>query len=598
MNKNENLGLLVEDLKKMNQNKVFDNSITKIVFPYFKNYSYQSVINFDFPFTVFVGKNGSGKSSALQALYGAPYGQNIKDYWFSTELDPIEEFGEKGERHSYFYEYIKGGKKTEVLYQRMPRKNDPDYWETSRPRKKYGMDTSRDKRPELLQKNWVYLDFRSELSAFDKFFYFGSIENLKSKTKQTYLRTKSKQLKNIIENNLTRFVREKRQNNQVINMEDKELEAISFILQEEYIEGKIIEHKLFGDWGTSVMLKKDTLTYSEAHAGSGEIAVTSLVHRILNSPPSSLILLDEPEVSLHPGAQKQLLIFLLNQVKTKKHQVVIATHSPVFTEGLPKSAIKRFIKNPVTKKIDIIDECYSSEAFKFLGLSSKYDNITILVEDRLAKKIIDKVLLEMDITDVKVDFTPGGANYIKNSFIKFYSQSDSPHNFVLFDGDQKLGEVFDTKNLTDRDKNKDYLAKKIREVTGQSIEFQKDGGNGPSREDQVINAQIKYLEYFKNFVDFLPALTPEELIWDEAFIKNLIQSPEDFEYIFNSQNFKEKFIRTCDKLFGGENKDSNMDSLQDMLIKNWIRKEENHYKEEIKSILGRFLDKVNSPSLI
>ena len=35
---------------------------------------------------------------------------------------------------------------------------------------------------------------------------------------------------------------------------------------------------------------------------------------------------DEPEVSLHPGAQEKLMDFLFDQVKAKKHQVVMTPH--------------------------------------------------------------------------------------------------------------------------------------------------------------------------------------------------------------------------------------------------------------------------------
>ena len=37
--------------------------------------------------TVLVGKNGSGKSSTLHALFGSPNGYNLGDFWFSTEVD-------------------------------------------------------------------------------------------------------------------------------------------------------------------------------------------------------------------------------------------------------------------------------------------------------------------------------------------------------------------------------------------------------------------------------------------------------------------------------------------------------------------------------
>ncbi|GAB2553058.1 ATP-dependent nuclease [Gracilibacillus alcaliphilus] len=583
---------LISDINQMKERNVYDNYITKLVFPYFKNYTFFSEINFTFPLTIFVGKNGSGKSSALQALYGAPKGHNIGDYWFSTVIDPIEEFGEEDERHSYFYEYTKAGKKTEVLYVRMPRKGQPDYWETSRPRKKYNMNMSVTGRPKLIEKSRVYLDFRGELSAFDKFFYFGTVENLKAKSKQDYLRRKSLQLNNIISNGLERKIRKQEQNRPVYNMSSEEIEAISFILQEEYIEGKIIEHKLFGGWGTSVLLKKDSFTYSEAHAGSGEIAVTSLVHRILNTPPGSLILLDEPEVSLHPGAQKQLLTFLLQQIRTKKHQVIIATHSPVLTENLPKEAIKRFSKNLDTKKIDIFDECYPSEAFSFLGM--KYEKTNIHVEDKLAKKIIDRVLMTMDISDVHVIYTPGGADYIKSNYIKYYSELNNTRNFVIFDGDQKrTDQEFDVKTLSRENENISFLAGKIKEITGSWVSFQKDGGQGSKRDDQIIEAQIRYLDYYSKRVFYLPCQTPEQLIWDDSFMRSRFINQVDYDEVCMLSEFKDRIYESCKKIFTADVKENHIDSLHDMLITHWLSKEENINKEMVQSILQSILNLTN-----
>ena len=39
---------------------------------------------------------------------------------------------------------------------------------------------------------------------------------------------------------------------------------------------------------------------------------------VLSAPNNSLILLDEPEVSLHPSAQKKLKIFLLHKIREMK----------------------------------------------------------------------------------------------------------------------------------------------------------------------------------------------------------------------------------------------------------------------------------------
>ncbi|MBK6463529.1 MAG: ATP-binding protein [Myxococcales bacterium] len=58
------------------------------------------------------------------------------------------------------------------------------------------------------------------------------------------------------------------------------------------------------------------------------MAVVSLVVQVRAQKKETLILLDEPEVSLHPAAQKRLLHFLLEECRKQHHQVVFTTHSP------------------------------------------------------------------------------------------------------------------------------------------------------------------------------------------------------------------------------------------------------------------------------
>lgn len=586
----------------MKEHGVFDNYISKVVFPFFKNFTFHSLINFQFPLTILAGKNGSGKSSALHALYGSPKGKNISDFWFSSQLDPIEDFGgDVQERHCFFYEYCNKGTNNTVLYQRIHHKNrdSMEYWETARPRAKYKMNTNQ-QRSNPIEKELVYIDFRKELSAFDKFFYFGSIDHLRSNSKQTYLRLKSTELKNVIDSGEIHEIRGCPQNESPVQLTVDEISAVSLILQENYKDIKLINHKLFQGWGTSVIWSKDGITYSEAHAGSGEIAVVILVHKIMNASPKSLILLDEPEVSLHPGAQKLLLLFLLEQIKVNKHQIVMSTHSPAYTEGMPKEAIKRFIRNPDTNKIDILDECYPSEAFKYLGLSSKYDNAKIHVEDELAQKLIMSVIKANSdrFDNFNIIFAPGGASYMKQNYILHYSQENNNKNFVLFDGDQRnIKPIVDIEMLPLKYSNdKEYFSQEIKSFTGQVIDFAKDGGNGKSRDDQIIEAQKKYINYYKKCVRFLPKETPEEIIWDDSLVCNLIQDHTTLSEILNEPNYKIKISKTALALT--ENDDpSSIHVIQKMLIKKWINKNDN-CQVEIKEILLYFMSVVNGLQLV
>lgn len=59
-------------------------------------------IDFSFPFTMLVGKNGTGKSSVLHAIYGMPANSSTGEYWFTTDVDPIADA-----ENCYFYGYQK-----------------------------------------------------------------------------------------------------------------------------------------------------------------------------------------------------------------------------------------------------------------------------------------------------------------------------------------------------------------------------------------------------------------------------------------------------------------------------------------------------------
>lgn len=106
---------------------------------------------------------------------------------------------------------------------RIKRGGNPDYWETSRPLEWAGMKKLKgNARHKPIKMKVVYLDFRSELSAFDKFFYFGNTKYLKSDRKQDFLRRKSASLKKIIDGK-----------KDIINKKHPQNELLKFLLPEE-----------------------------------------------------------------------------------------------------------------------------------------------------------------------------------------------------------------------------------------------------------------------------------------------------------------------------------------------------------------------------
>jgi predicted ATPase len=453
---------LNEKLFDMAESNVLEPYIRYIRFPKFKNLEPNAHIDFRFPLTVLVGENGTNKTSILRALQGSPGMNNIGNYWFSTELDPI--FENRVDRQCFIYGYRIPGEEqlmAEVLKTRIKRGNNPDYWEPSRPIKKYDMASLPESkiysnfvhrtRWKNIEKNVVYIDFRENLCAYDRYFYFGTLKKTKNlNTKQDRIREWSRHLKIVAEKNQKSHqvfcgktgYREKILQNKILPADVTKI--ISDILDKDYNSIRMIGHSFFdSSEGTTILFGSTDQGYSEAFAGSGESAITMMIADIFNCPEKSLILLDEPETSLHPGAQEKLKRYLLEGIKTKHHQVIISTHSPIFVEDLPQAAIKVLFCNS-TGKISVCNEALPQEAFHILGFHDRL-KITVYVEDNTAKLFLDRVL-EHILPNLKGSFNvipfSGGVGQIIQCSLIGNAINGIRNVFYLFDGDQRPDEDF------------------------------------------------------------------------------------------------------------------------------------------------------------
>lgn len=574
----EELQSKINILQQLRTNGVQKQFIEHIRYPYFRNLEADTKITFDFPITFLVGKNGGGKSSTLQSLYGCPNGYSLGDYWFTTELDPIQEFDKN--RNCFIYGFKNKGDINEVIKQRIRREGNPDYWETAKPIVGYGMLNKNRFSP--IDKNVIYLDFRSELSAFDKFFHFLNFTSQKHKTKQDYLRHYSKKLKEAFDKNNIITYRNAVKNKAKIILTEPETKIVSEILRKEFEKIEIIEHNLFKDWGISIRLKQKSINYSEAFAGSGETAIVILVHKIFNAPDESLILLDEPETSLHSGAQKRLISFLLDQCIKKKHQIVISTHSPFLIENMPDKSIKVFSTLSTNGKFIINNDRNYKEAFHELEIENTNKKI-ILVEDKTAKILIDKILEKLgkatqDIFEIK--YLPGGADDINQRLTTIMEFGGD--TYVLFDGDQKRLDSPIDLSLIPPNEQDTYAKLKvfIKNQTGCEIKFYLDGGN-QSREIKEIQHKslaVKFLEFYKKNVFYLPLNLPEDIIWDKEFAKkllNLLKPNKNISTIIeSSSNSKETLFNFSMEYYGDS---SQYESTILQFATNWLNKEDENY---------------------
>jgi predicted ATPase len=506
---------LIKKIESFGPGRPLANFIGEATFPNFKGLAPGAKITFAFPLTVIVGPNGSGKSSILHALWGMPLKKSTSRFWFSTAVDPITEGGANGvPRYHYKHWISELNRYVETRKVRVGRRRG--YWEPARALVSDGMAPM----PELTEKTkkyrsadrWTptarevkYLNLKCEFSAFDRVFYFADRSHTLDE-RQKNIAKDAKKLARVIQAGLQSY---KPGGHQAVfenrELTPVELDWVSYILGREYTGARYVLHRLYGHIeAPTVVFKRPNLTYSEAFAGSGELAVVRAVIEILSYPKYTLVLLDEPETSLHPGAQERFLGFLLEIIRTQHIQVVISTHSPTLVNLLPPSAI-RTLEETTDGKMQIVEVTHPEAAFNVLGHQSN-TKITVVVEDALLTCLVQMAvrLLSPGEQSALVIHTPStGADTILTYDIPVW-MAEERNIFVILDGDQDPGDKIDFDSMTAAEKLK--LGKLIHSRFKVRPLHVSDGKEEPA---------LSYLKWVSDRVRFLGTVCPEQVLLEQ-----------------------------------------------------------------------------------
>lgn len=385
---------------------------------------------------------------------------------------------------------------------RTVRKNDPDYWETQKNYNKKLTELYGKERLPKIAKPSLYINCKYEENPFERII-LGKFKISSKLSNQDYLRARSKNLGSFVKNP-TKLKRKDKHLFSVTLLSKDIIEAVSYILSRSYDEIKCVRHSYFAGFNYSFIIKNNGMNYSEALAGSGETAVMLLVSQIEECENGSLIMLDEPEFSLHPSAQKKLIEYLAYKCKSSGHQIFVSTHSTHMVESLSPESIRLlyFIGDKVS-----IRSANAFEAFNNIGAS--FIKPTILVEDILSRRVIEVVASNAgaeykDALDVNV--CPGGESDMILKYMPVMSQSNG-RAYFLSDGDKN-------KNLPFREDDKipdSDIDGYLKNILGGTPLLNKN-----SNETDSSPSRIKHKRDLINFIyrnlDYLPFDTPEKLI--------------------------------------------------------------------------------------
>lgn len=525
MPKNLDIPALLKTIGKFKPGAPLDKFIGEAIFPSFKNLEPGTRIVFDFPLTALVGANGSGKSSILHALWGMPLGFSTARFWFSTAVDPISDGGANGVPR-YFYKHWVRELNDYVETKKVRGARRLDYWEPARSLKSDGMKdmpvmVAKDK-PFRSASRWnptvrdvKYINFKCEFSAFDRFFYFPDRSQSHKERLSTILKG-AKRLANVIDGDRQTYstggypaVFENRE------LSAEELGWVSYILGREYQSARYVLHRLYGlVEAPTVVFQRPNLTYSEAFAGSGELAVVRAVIELCSTPDLSLVLLDEPETSLHPGAQERLLGFLLEMIRTKHLQIVISTHSPTLVNLLPKKAVKVLEENSFGQA-RVVDVSHPQVAFNRLGHVAQ-GKLTVAVEDELLRALVEMAMRMLDPGErqaIELYVPPAGADNILTAVIPTWLD-DGRDAYVIIDGDQNPNEPLpDPDGMTPAEKG--MLGTLIYKMFKVHPLHVSDGHEEPAS---------SYVKWVSRRVRYLNAVCPEQVLL-EAYVGEAVAAP-------------------------------------------------------------------------
>ncbi|MDQ0080989.1 putative ATPase [Variovorax boronicumulans] len=509
---------LVATLDKFRPGKPLRNYIAYAVFPKFKHIEPGTRVDFPFPLTALVGPNGSGKSSLLHALYGMPARSSTMRFWFATALDPI--VGPRKDPQRYFYGHWNESFKGIVETRKARLGSKADYWEPYRLSVADGMEPlpqgnfegKTEDRWNPVRRKLTYVNLKATIGSFDRYFHFDDFES--NDELRAAMQREAKRLHRIKTSNRQSYIlgNEKLFENRDLNME--ELSAVCAVLGRKYDSARLIRHSLYlGSRGKdlSVVFRRGR-EYSEAFAGSGELAAVRVVTDVLSAEEFSLILLDEPETSLHPGAQRALLRFLMEQIKLKKHQVVLSTHSRDFLEGLPQGAIKVFEDNG-KGLARVLPKSTPAAALMRLGRVPA-DKTRVLVEDEIARLLVLHAAKNLDPGDaarLEVKLSPGGWSHMLAYSGPSHMTSGQPV-YMYLDGDQRRVAQFTNPDAIAPEKHS-TLAKLLQAELGTEPRFSRPGGiANAANEAAATAAMLDYLGWCRKHVAYLPRKRPEEIL--------------------------------------------------------------------------------------
>jgi len=148
-----------------------------------------------------------------------------------------------------------------------------------------------------------------------------------------------------------------------------------------------------------IFLSKENKTVSLLNASSGELSlIASIIYISSIIETNSVILIDEPENSLHPKWQREYVNKLGSLFYNYQPKIVIATHSPLIVTGAK-------LNMPETKVFKAQNFEFERQMNKTLNIEEVYYDLfdTIMPENRILSNILINQLNKLERKEIRLE---------------------------------------------------------------------------------------------------------------------------------------------------------------------------------------------------
>jgi predicted ATPase len=376
-------------------------------------------VDFNFPIVAIVGENGSGKSTIIQCAASVYQGDNIKLTHFPSDFFPDTPW-ERVTAAEIKYTY------------RDPTKGRPDRDLFASSLSRYGVV----RKTEVRWRGYSNRPHRS-VEHID----LSRVQPVSART--GFARLANPQLKEATGS----------------AWDETKVALLSQIMGRRYATVRMA--KVVGDKRSVPVLSATDSPFSGFHTGAGETTMVEFLHRELK--PTSLLLIDEIETSLHPRVQRLIVRKLAEICRTQDIQIILTTHSPTILEELPLEARVYILKQQDGTRQVVTGV---SPEFAMTKMDEEqHPECDVYVEDSRAEIMLNEVLvahkpalwdrcLGIPYGSAQVGYALGlmaAGNRFPRPTCVFVDGDQEPKDgcFVLPGGDAPERVVFEALNISD-----------------------------------------------------------------------------------------------------------------------------------------------------